>query len=47
VGDRCTVEELPPIEVKGKGKPQRVFALINIKDIPGPQGLSEVRALWQ
>jgi adenylate cyclase len=47
VADRCLIEELPPIEMKGKEKPQKVFTLININDTPGPATLSEVRSLWQ
>jgi adenylate cyclase len=39
-------EEMPPVEVKGKEKPVRLFAVINLAGNPGgPRTLSEVRKL--
>lgn len=51
VKEYVVVEEMPPVTVKGKSKPLRVFALINMpneKDIPGagikgPKNLSQIR----
>ncbi|MDR0442904.1 MAG: HAMP domain-containing protein [Treponema sp.] len=39
-------EELPPVSVKGKEKPVRIFAVVNSrKDEKGPQTLADVRKL--
>ena len=39
-------EEMPPVTVKGKEKPVRIFAVINITGIKtGPQNLAQVRKL--
>jgi len=51
VKEYVVVEEMPPVTVKGKSKPLRVFALINMpneKGIPGagvkgPKNLSQIR----
>jgi len=40
------VQEMPPVTVKGKEKPVRLFAVINLVSIPsGPKTLAEVRKL--
>ena len=37
---------MPPVTVKGKEKPVRIFAVINLKDLnKGPQTLADVRKL--
>jgi adenylate cyclase len=39
-------EEMPPVEVKGKEKPVRLFAVINLAGNPGgPRTLADVRKL--
>ncbi|MDR3248007.1 MAG: HAMP domain-containing protein [Treponema sp.] len=44
VKDRLIVEEMPSVTVKGKEKPVRMFAVVNIKDgESGPKSLKEVR----
>jgi adenylate cyclase len=46
VGDRLITEEMPPVSVKGKAKPVRMFAVVNLRDAAeGPRTLSEVRDL--
>ncbi|MDR2210927.1 MAG: HAMP domain-containing protein [Spirochaetaceae bacterium] len=45
VGDSFITEEMPPVSVKGKEKPVRMFAVINLRDAAGPQTLSELRDL--
>jgi adenylate cyclase len=53
IGKSLIVEEMPSVEVKGKEKPIRLFAVVNMpnaKDIPlagldGPQTLSDVRTM--
>jgi adenylate cyclase len=45
VGNKLVAEEMPPIQVKGKAAPIRMFAVINLKGEPGPQTLEELRAL--
>ena len=43
-GDRFITEEMPSVTVKGKEKPVRIFAVINIKgNSKGPRTLCEVR----
>ncbi|MDR2767673.1 MAG: HAMP domain-containing protein [Treponema sp.] len=49
VGGYLITEEMPPVTVKGKSKPVRLFAVINLKTEPGrrqpcPLTLAEVRA---
>jgi adenylate cyclase len=46
-GGRLVTEEMPPVRVKGKEKPVRMFAVINLKaeDAPGPRTLAELREL--
>ena len=44
-GDQFITEEMPPVTVKGKEKPVRMFAVINFLDGDGPQTLAEVREL--
>jgi adenylate cyclase len=36
---------MPPVTVKGKAKPVRMFAVVNFRDAEGPKTLSEVRDL--
>jgi adenylate cyclase len=46
VGDRFITEEMPPVTVKGKEKPIRLFAVIKLKGIGGqPKTLAELRKL--
>jgi adenylate cyclase len=45
VGDKFITEEMPPVMVKGKEKPVRMFAVVNLKGASGPQTLDEVRKL--
>jgi adenylate cyclase len=45
VGRYLICEEMPPVKVKGKEKPVRLFAVVNIKGVKGPQTLAEVRRL--
>jgi adenylate cyclase len=51
VGDEFITEEMPPVTVKGKEKPMRMFAVVNIKaNKPGmaqprPANLQEVRKM--
>jgi adenylate cyclase len=45
IGDKFITEEMPPVTVKGKEKPVRMFAVINMKTVPGPKTLAEVRTL--
>jgi adenylate cyclase len=48
VGDRFITEEMPPVTVKGKEKPVRIFAVINFKGKKNkPRTLEEVRALLE
>ena len=44
-GDRFITEEMFPVNVKGKEKPVRVFAVVNFKNHEGPQTLAQVREL--
>jgi adenylate cyclase len=48
IGDKLITEEMPPVIVKGKEKPVRMFAVVNIRSKPGteqlrPHTLAEVR----
>ncbi|MCL2762925.1 MAG: HAMP domain-containing protein [Treponema sp.] len=46
IKDHIIVEEMPPVEVKGKEKPVRLFAVVNITAVTDkPRTLSEVRRL--
>ena len=46
VGDKFITEEMPPVSVKGKAKPVRIFAVVNFAgEDKGPQTLNEVRSL--
>jgi adenylate cyclase len=45
IGEKLITEEMPPVKVKGKEKPVRIFAVVTIKGARGPQTLAEVRKL--
>jgi adenylate cyclase len=51
IGDHLITEEMPPVPVKGKAKPVRMFAVINLKvsqpgvEQSGPVRISELRKL--
>ncbi|WP_461255731.1 adenylate/guanylate cyclase domain-containing protein [Treponema sp. R80B11-R83G3] len=46
VKEQNIVEEMPPVTVKGKEKPVRLFAVVNLVSVPqGPKTLAEVRKL--
>jgi adenylate cyclase len=50
IGDSVITEEMPPVTVKGKEKPVRMFAVVNIRSKPGveqprPHTLAEVRQM--
>ncbi|MCL1812329.1 MAG: HAMP domain-containing protein [Treponema sp.] len=45
VGDKFITEEMPAVTVKGKEKPVRIFAVVNMKNVSGPKTLAEVRTL--
>jgi len=44
-GERFITEEMPSVTVKGKEKPVRIFAVVNLKDAQGPKTLAELRNL--
>jgi adenylate cyclase len=45
-GERLVTEEMPPVRVKGKERPVRLFAVLNLKgSTNGPQTLVELRDL--
>jgi adenylate cyclase len=45
-GDKFITEEMPPVTVKGKEKPVRMFAVVNIKGAANPpQTLADVRRI--
>lgn len=44
-GNRFITEEMPPVTVKGKEKPVRIFAVVNIFGASRPQTLAEVREI--
>ncbi|MDR0390048.1 MAG: HAMP domain-containing protein [Spirochaetaceae bacterium] len=47
IGKYLITEEMPPVQIKGKEKPVRIFAVVSIDkdDVPGPRTLAEVRSL--
>jgi adenylate cyclase len=50
IGHHLITEEMPPVSVKGKEKPVRMFAVVNVKaptgtPQPKPETLAEVRAV--
>jgi adenylate cyclase len=45
VGDHFITEEMPPVQVKGKEKPVRMFAVVNLVNADGPATLAQVREL--
>ena len=45
VGGALITEEMPPVTVKGKEKPVRMFAVVNLKGLKGPKTLNDVRKL--
>jgi adenylate cyclase len=46
LGNRLVTEEIPPVTVKGKAKPVRLFAVVNLRGIGGaPKTLAELRKL--
>ena len=46
VKDNFITEEMPPVTVKGKEKPVRIFAVVNFAGIDkGPRNLADVRKL--
>ncbi|MCL1991681.1 MAG: adenylate/guanylate cyclase domain-containing protein [Spirochaetes bacterium] len=46
VGDNFITEEMPPVMVKGKVDPVRIFAVINFADaLEGPRTLADVRGM--
>jgi adenylate cyclase len=46
IGDLFISEEMPPVTVKGKEKPVRIFAVINFAgEEKGPQSIEDVRGL--
>ena len=46
IGDSLITEEMPPVTVKGKAKPVRLFAVVNFaEEKEGPRTLAEVRKI--
>ncbi|MCL2374130.1 MAG: HAMP domain-containing protein, partial [Treponema sp.] len=45
VGNHFITEEMPAVAVKGKEKPVRMFAVVNMKGAKGPQTLAEARKM--
>jgi len=46
IGDSLITEEMPPVTVKGKAKPVRLFAVVNFNEVKGgPRTIEEVRKL--
>jgi len=46
IGDSLVTEEMPPVTVKGKAKPVRLFAVINFAEVKGgPRTLADVRKI--
>jgi adenylate cyclase len=46
IGDQLVVQEMPSLEVKGKEKKLRVFAVVNERANVSARNLKEVRKLW-
>ena len=44
-GRHFITEEMPSVTVKGKARPVRIFAVVNIKGAPGPKTLAQVRKI--
>jgi adenylate cyclase len=44
-GDKFITEEMPSVTVKGKEKPVRMFAVVNMRNVAGPTTLKELRSL--
>jgi adenylate cyclase len=46
IGNRLITEEMPPVTVKGKEKPLRLFAVVNVIGVGGsPETLAELREM--
>jgi adenylate cyclase len=46
IGNRLITEEMPPVTVKGKEKPVRLFAVVNVIGVGGsPETLAELREM--
>jgi adenylate cyclase len=46
IGDRLVIEEMPPVTVKGKEKPVRLFAVVKLQESEGgPETLADLREL--
>jgi len=46
IGDSLITEEMPPVTVKGKAKPVRLFAVVNFIEVKGgPRTIADVRKL--
>jgi adenylate cyclase len=46
IGDSLITEEMPPVTVKGKAKPVRLFAVVNFIEVKGgPRTIAEVRKI--
>jgi adenylate cyclase len=46
IGNRLVIEEMPPVTVKGKERPLRVFAVVKLKGSEGgPETLAELREM--
>jgi adenylate cyclase len=46
IGDSLITEEMPPVTVKGKAKPVRLFAVVNFNEVKGgPRTIAEVRKI--
>ncbi len=43
--EHLVVEPMPPIRVKGKVEPLKIYAVVNFRGVSGPTTLDEVRAL--
>jgi adenylate cyclase len=43
VKDHFITEDMPPVTVKGKEKPVRIFAVVNLIGVNGPKTLADVR----
>jgi adenylate cyclase len=45
IGKYLITEEMPPVTVKGKEKPVRMFAVVNFRNTRGPESLEDVRRI--